>query len=118
MKKIWLINTLLCLIIIAGCAPKSKKKKTPPGVIGMEKMAEILADIHIVEGKMAGEKLYPDSLDVIVPSYYNEVFQKYNISGQQYRESMKFYIDNPDYMIELYDPILVKLNAKEGKSWK
>jgi hypothetical protein len=90
----------------------------PDHIIPENKMAEIFVDVHILEATLninAGSV----GKDTIGRKLNLDIFKKHNITKAQYEESYKFYTENPDALMEVYDIVLQelsKLQASVGQS--
>jgi Domain of unknown function (DUF4296) len=92
---------LIILVIVFGCKPKNDDK--PNNLIPKAKMAKLLADIHILEGKV--NKLgvvNTDTTSFIFRKYEAELFKKHEIDTTEYFESYKYYLINPDDFTDVY----------------
>ena len=116
MKKFISIGTLLCLFI--SCGHDDKTVVIPYDVLTKEKMAHVIADIHIAEAQMNLQTL-PDSSSNKKLGF-QKIFEKYHITKQQYEKSLSFYIDHPKMLNEIYEQVLNELSriqsAKKGMS--
>lgn len=110
----------VCLIIIAiicvGC------NSTPDYVIPPEKMAQLLADIHIGESVIdANRKEY--ELDSLKKSLKQSIYHKHHVSAEQVDTSFVWYGHNIEEYINIYDQVIdilekdianIKVSADDG----
>ena len=99
-------------VILAACGEQEKYVVIPSDVLAKEKMAEVLTDIHIVEAE-ANLKTLPDSASTEKLSF-QKIFEKNKITKDQYEKSLKFYIDHPELLGEVYDKVLNELSKMQG----
>lgn len=85
--------------------------KVPEGTMSESKMVEILTDIHLVEGAKVGNKIMGDTIPA--PVYFKKVYQKYNISEEQFAKDFAFYTANPKLMDDIYEKVIENLNKIE-----
>lgn len=85
----------------------------PEGVIGPEKMTEVIMDVYIGEGKISALNIKRDSALTLYAVYEQKLFEKHNISREVYRESLSYYYENPDMLDVVYDGVLDSLNHKD-----
>ena len=108
--RIPLLLLLLTLIIIS-C---NDKKDDNPNVLSREQIVDILADIQLVEAKLSFEKRSLTDLDELSERYYESLFLKYNISKEQFDESLHFYENNTEALNDIYTDVITKLNKIQG----
>ena len=109
----FLAGILLIACCFCSCTERTKtSKKIPAGIIGKEKMAQILADIHIAEN-LTGKDRKIDSNRVKINAYYFAIFDKYHVSSDQFTRSMDFYLGNPDILQEVYENASEILNTQK-----
>jgi len=107
----WLINLLLVfsMLVLQSCG--NEEISIPEDVIDKERMAEILADVQLVESTIIvrgdDEKLQNDSLD-----FYGEVYKRHNIKPGQFERSMKFYSLHPSILEEIYSEVIVTISER------
>ena len=101
------------MIFIAACI----SKPTPPsGSVDEEKMANILAEIHLAEAKVNRMNLQNyDSSTVAYKELERRILKKYNVDSSTYRKTYDFYAANPALMLSAYEKTLKVLEAKKVK---
>ena len=77
-------------------------------------MAEVLTDLHITEAQ-ASVKTLPDSVST-EKSGFQKIFEKNNITKEQYEKSISFYIEHPELFGEVYDNVLNELSKMQGET--
>jgi hypothetical protein len=96
------------LIFLIACGGK----KTPEGIIGQEKMVNLLTDIHIVDGSMYSVLQMPDSLYKYGADKYFTIFKKYHTDSVQFKNSFRYYADNPEKLQAMYEQITISIKQK------
>jgi len=101
------------LLVLASCSNR------PKGVLNQEDMANILTDMHKLDGALV-ERGIMFSNDSTKMKYYNFVFAKYNISKANFDSSLVWYTKNPQEFNNIYNKFLLNLSLqeKEVKSGK
>lgn len=99
---------LFSLLLITACM----KKESISGkqYIPKEVLVEVLTEIHLVDGITEDRKYYRkynfnDSIDLMTP-----VFEKYNITREQFDSTIAEYTRYPDLLDKVYDEVIMKLN--------
>ncbi len=88
-------------------------KEVPPHIIPLKKMANIQADVLLINQHLKTLSL-PDSSQQMADSaaiYFNGLFEKYNITKQDYDSSLPFYENNVPLLDSLYKASINKLNV-------
>ena len=101
------------LLVLASCSNR------PKGVLNQEDMANILTDMHKLDGTLV-ERGVMFSNDSTKMKYYNFVFAKYSISKANFDSSLVWYTKNPQEFNNIYNKVLINLTLqeKEVKSGK
>lgn len=107
------IGIFAFFILISSC--NNKKDEIPEHIIPLEKMAEILTDIHIAEAYSSFRNLQGESMKQSMTAYYKFIFDKHKISQFQFEESFDFYSNSPASFLKVYDGILSNFSKKEAE---
>ncbi|MDA0199647.1 MAG: DUF4296 domain-containing protein [Bacteroidetes bacterium] len=80
-----------------------------------QKMAVILADIHLAEAAHElRTKLGPDSTCLQpIPDYYGQIFALHGVTAQQFKQTYYWYLNNPAELETLYDEVIAKCLERE-----
>ncbi len=88
----------LLMAAIAACSP------TPRGVIPPDKMARLLADIHVAESIVEQKRAeYDDSAKRILRQ---SIFARYGYKSEQVDSSLKWYGYNTDKYVDVYERVI------------
>ncbi len=105
-----LIFVLFILLMpFSSCSPQKKTKK----IIEKDKMVEVLVDCYLVETFIS--RKFPEDGEEKQKNtqiLYNEVFEKYDITPEEFRESYAYYIAHHKEMKEIYEDVVAVLNAQ------
>jgi hypothetical protein len=97
----------LLVILFVGCA--SPEVKIPENILTQEQMMPIMVDIHVIEGARNGSIMLGDTNGI--EDYYAKVYEKHDITEDQFKSSFAFYSDNPTVFIPIYEEVLDSLKA-------
>lgn len=102
------ILLILFTIISSGCV--KKKHITSDEFVPREVLVDVLVDIHLVDGITNDRKFYRryedvDSIDLLSP-----IFDKYQITLEQFDTTMTEYSMHPLLLDQIYKDVLMKLN--------
>ena len=88
------IAYLFLAIFTLSCTEAIEK---PKDILSEEKMSEIIADFAI------NEQSYTIGGNINTENATRFILKKYNIKGQQFTDSYKYYMTDPDTMKEILD---------------
>ncbi len=91
MKKFAYILLAISLFTFGGCRNKKQVLDKPDDLINRNTMVQIIADAYIIESAV---HLSTDSLpkDQYARMYYKELFQRYDVTREQFVRSLDFYV--------------------------
>lgn len=107
MKSLFLL--LLSLLMLLSC----DQDKNPPEVLSEDKMVEVLLDIHLNEGISSALPISYDSSQALYNLLEKELFANHGLSDSVFRESMRYYLQFPSRMDQLYERVIDSLVVKE-----
>lgn len=108
-----LIPLFLILGLTLGCS-KKPKVEIPEGIISIDTMSMVLADMHVVEGIHYKDQLRKKE-EYKTGLYYSMIFNQYNITKERFEKSYAFYASNHQLHKYLYSETLDKLNQFEAE---
>ena len=91
------------------CACKSNG--VPNGVIKPDVMANLLAEVHIIDGSLYNGFQSPDTLYKYGMGNYLATFEKFHTDSATFRKSMNYYATDPDKLSTIYDQVDAKIKA-------
>ncbi len=92
MKKA--IFSIIALIILLTTSCDRKQQELPADLIPRDKMKDIIVDAWILENSIQFWYKDSDKLDSIAAGLYTDLFEKYDISKEQFINSSEFYLHN------------------------
>jgi len=96
-------------LLLPGCSTKEVDQK-PEKLIPEDKMATILADIHLAEAKVSKIGLNAsDSTTLLYRHLEKQIYAKHRVDTATYNQSYTYYSSNPDRMVELYKQVVKNL---------
>lgn len=102
---------LLFIWFFISCNENENVSPVSPQILGKEKMTAILVDIHIAESAI---KLKVDS--AYAEKTFHKIFSKHSVTKEQYEQSLKFYVDNPEMLNEIYENVLSEISRMQGEA--
>ena len=99
---------LFSLLLLAACMKKDSI--TDKAFITKDVLVEVLTEIHLIDGITEDRKYYRkynfnDSIDLMSP-----VFEKHNITREQFDTTIAEYSRYPELLDKVYDEVIMKLN--------
>jgi hypothetical protein len=110
MKKYFLIYFLVGLI--TSCS--KKEVVIPENVLKQKEMSSVLADIHVAQA-VFNNKSYNDSTTYTVNDYLDYILKQNGVGKDTFMQSMKFYSEHPEMLLEVYDSVLTSLSRLQGE---
>lgn len=111
MKKLFF---LLLGLIALGCGQQQPQR--PDNLLPQDKMVQILADIHTAEALIEQKAVYPDTALLSFNYAEKKIFERYNVTEQDFRQTYRFYSDNVREMDKLYEVVIDTLSMRETKA--
>lgn len=100
------------ILVFPGC----KKFKVPAGFPDPDEMAEIIAELHLVESTMNFGSNFAHSNERNNPGYYRGVLEKFGLTSVQFDTIRKWYVENPVIYQYVYDRAIVILSKREAEA--
>ncbi len=107
--RFYIILFFFVSVFFIGCGSNDD---TPAGILKMHDMAELLTDIHIVDGNLYNVSQMPDSLASHGMGLYMAVLKVHHTDTVQFKKSMKYYSLRPDKLNTIYDGVVRRLTKK------
>lgn len=105
-------SLLLASIALFLCFCQSGTE-VPAGIIGKEKLRDILVDIHMTEGALKSNFIIGDSAKKIAPALYDVVYQTHGVTEKEFHQSMDWYFAHPELLEEVQKKVVEELMLKE-----
>lgn len=101
----------LLFILLSAC--KSELPDVPRDVIAMDKMENILADMHITDAVAETKAQLGMNEKTLSEEYHEQIFKNHEITRAEFLKSYKFYEANPKLLNKMYDDILNDMSKRE-----
>ena len=113
-RSIFILVFTALALLLSSCSGK-QETRIPGDILAKEKMAEILADIHIQEAALSLNLASRDSSSDSVEPLYLSVLKKHGVEQPLYDESFSFYSKHPELMNALYEEVITMLSKRKAK---
>ncbi|PKQ62836.1 hypothetical protein BZG02_11620 [Labilibaculum filiforme] len=111
MNKVLLF--LFCCTFTFFVSCKENKNNKPK--LNKDQFINMLIDIHIIDGTLDAQNIYRSGDNFRPSYYYNSIFQKYDITREQFDSCVAFYSNDTKNFTQIYDVIIDSLNRLETK---
>ena len=101
------------LILFVSCTDKTNS--VPSKIISKDKMVDVLVDIHLAEAAADNHGLTKPEINVMMAARYDSIFQKHEITFEQFRTSYDYYMNHPDVFSDIYSEVVNKLTTMVSK---
>ncbi|MCF8307488.1 MAG: DUF4296 domain-containing protein [Bacteroidales bacterium] len=116
MKKLFAVIIVLLVFFLAMDACDNDRSSSEEyKIIENDKMVDVMVDVHIIEATLRNKKISGDSLKKLTNNYYQTLFDKYNISRQDFDSSFAYYEANVGQLNNIYEKVIERLNKKQRK---
>ena len=106
----------LIFILVLFLSACGSDDSPPADIIPEEKMAVLIADVHVIEARLSKISLMSlDSATIIVERLKMDNFKKNKVDSAQYNRSYKFYSTHPDYLERIYKNVIKDLEKRFKK---
>lgn len=132
--RIWSV-LLTFLIVFTSCTPKEEVSKVvieqPVDLIPQDKMIQVLADVHLLEGALQfrsphvpSRSPYMGGVNELPPAPlptdqksmpYYDIFAKYGFTQDQYQRSLKWYSMDAELYGQMYDEVINELVRRQAQ---
>lgn len=103
------MQRLLLIILSSFFLLISCKKSAPEGILSEKKMADLMAEVHLLDGYL--NTLPVDSSRKIIDGLYGQVFQKYGLDSAKFTQNLSFYLGDPTLSKKIYVEVNKKLTG-------
>lgn len=102
----------LLLLIIGGC--NQQEEISNDNIIVADKFEEVLLDMSLIEGHVNAVRINQAMVKDSISYFYNEIFNKHNITQDEFESTLDFYASEPILLKEIYEKVLETLSAQEA----
>ena len=119
MKRKLISSLLLSLfsfsILTLQVSCNGKTNSVPHRIISKDKMADILVDIHLAEAAADNHGFTKPEINLMMASKYDSIFQKHQITFEQFKSSYDYYMNHPAEFSDIYSEVVNKLTTQVSK---
>lgn len=110
-KVLLFIPTVLCWLILWGCAEKEQEKER----LSAERFSAILLEFYLSEAKLNGLAISRDSAALLFIPREDTLMKRFGVSDSVLLNTYQYYFDHPQEFEKIYDVVIDSLNLREKK---
>lgn len=113
MLRLIILLTFIILFVACDNNKQEQTKLENQNILSKERFTELMLDVQLVEGHLNVNRVNQVFLMDSSKNYYKEVFNRYAISFEDYKENIKYYTARPLVLEEVYKKVEEKLVIQE-----
>ncbi len=101
--------------VLSGCYKDNKLKVTKPvNLIPENELANIIKEMDVIQGIVSYKRTHNVYNQPSEQDYYKVLFKHYEVTAEQVRQSITFYISQGKVMANIYDKVLSQFSMDES----
>lgn len=107
----------LALLLAAPGCERPEQVPAPPHLLPKDQMVSLLVQLHLLESRLEGSRLAPDSARALFLSQQRELFWHNNVppADSTFERSYRYYAVHNKDLDEIYAAVIDSLTAREKK---
>ncbi len=115
MKKAGFLFILILLLSSCYNTHDGNKIPKPDNLIGKDKLVLVIADMEIAESTIREKQNLGQEIDGLQERFYLAIFQKHEITKEQFENSMAYYKQDLDELSDIYEEVITRLSMMESE---
>jgi hypothetical protein len=107
-------NILLGMLIFVLSACGGGEK--PEGVLTEKQMVSVMTELYLAEEKVNKIPIPYDSIKELFPMFSERAFAKAGISDTAFQKSLRYYMEKPEKLEDIYTTLVDSLNLKAQRA--
>ena len=109
-----LIISAFFILLLIGCTGEEESSVDETSkILAVEKFTDLMTDVQLLEGHLNTNRVNQVFIMDSAKNYYKEVFNRHNISFEDYKLNLKYYTARPNILGEVYKKIEERLVIQE-----
>ena len=104
---------LLAFLGMTGCSSPTQSKAEPTGLIARDTFVNVLTEVHLIEGVKKQRLLRKDEEGAVLLRHYVELFERYQINENRFKETYQWWYQHPKEMDGLLEEVAAELARME-----
>jgi len=111
-----LLISLTIWFLATSCYHENQPKiDKPEQLISKKELIAVLTDIYVAEGAIAYHRMNKTLNDGISTRYYQQIFDKYQITHRVLKDNLRYYNATPEVMEEVMEEVLANLSRLQSE---
>lgn len=102
----------MIILVVSGCG----KNKPPEGILSEKQMVNVMTELYVAEEKASRLSIPYDSTRKIFPMFSARAFEKAGVSDSLFRQSLNYYMQEPEKLERIYTILVDSLNLKAQRA--
>ncbi|MDD2633628.1 MAG: DUF4296 domain-containing protein [Bacteroidales bacterium] len=119
-RMVLLVMFIAITALATGCSPVGEKKsvRVPDHIISPDSMVSLITDLQITEATLREYKRLGKEDDARSLAFMAEVFEKHQVTPQQYNLSTVWYEQHLDLYQQIYTDVVTRISQMQAKEVK
>lgn len=111
-----LLILLFCaLLSLTYSCKKQLTKNKPVIVLTEEQLIAVMTDAQILEAALNHKRNIGQSTTELKSVWYNQLFERYQITNQIFEDNLNYYAENPGKMESILEEVLARLSQMQSE---
>ncbi len=115
MKKPGYLFILILLLSSCYNTHDGNKIPNPNELIDRDKLVLVITDMEIAESTIREKHNLGQEIDGLQEEYYLAIFEKHEITKEQFDNSMVYYKQDLDELNDIYEEVITRLSVMESE---
>ena len=110
------IFSIFLLGLLFSCTSiENSEVDVPANILSEEKMAKVMADVHLLEAALNIGSYSKDNLILNNVNPTSDILKKNGVTKAQFDESFQFYTEYPQLLVKVYQLVLNDLSKMQAE---
>lgn len=112
----YLATVLVLILFFTACQSGKKTKLQKPAVFLTEtQMVELITDVQLLEAAINNKRNIGQRINELKLLWYNQLFEKHQITDVIFEENMAYYNENPALMEQILEEVLANIIQQQAQ---
>lgn len=112
----YLTTVLVLILFFTACQSGKKTKLQRPAIFLTEtQMVELITDVQLLEAAINNKRNLGQSINEIKPLWYNQLFEKHQITDIIFEKNMAYYNEKPALMEQILEEVLANIIQQQAQ---
>ena len=103
------------LLLALPACQRPEEPLRPTGLLTKERLVPVIADLHVLEARVEGSRLSPDSSRALYLAEQKSILWKRGVSDSAFRRSYRYYGIHGKDLDEIYGAVIDTLGRREAR---